>query len=65
MSVEELESAVSNLTKEELDRFNTWYEEYLSDQWDRRIESDILAGKLDAAGERADAAFETDRCTKI
>ena len=65
MSVEELESAVTQLTKDDLIRFNAWYEEYLTEQWDRRIEADILAGKLDAAGERADANFDAARCTRL
>jgi hypothetical protein len=65
MSVEELQSAVAQLPVEELDRFSRWFEEFLAEQWDRRIEADILAGRLDAAGRRADEAFETGRCTPL
>lgn len=51
MKIEELQFAVAQLTAEELDRFSRWFfEEFLADQWDRRIEADILAGRLDAAG---------------
>jgi hypothetical protein len=63
MSVEELQSAVSQLPTEELDRFSRWFEEFLAERWDRRIEADILAGRLDAAGRRADEEFEAGRCT--
>ena len=65
MSVKELQSAVSSLPPEELDRFSRWFEEFLADQWDRRIEADILAGRLDAAGRRADEEFEAGRCTPL
>ena len=65
MSVEELQSAVSQLPAEELDRFSRWFEEFLAEQWDRRIEADILAGRLDAAGRRADEDFEAGRCTPL
>jgi hypothetical protein len=65
MSVEELQSAVAQLPSEELDRFSQWFEEFLADQWDRRIEADILAGRLDAAGLRADEEFEAGRCTPL
>ena len=65
MSVEELESVVSGLSSEELARFSRWFEEFLADQWDRQIESDIQAGRLDKAGKRADDDFEADRCTPI
>jgi hypothetical protein len=42
-----------------------WFEEFLADQWDRRIEADILAGRLEAAGRRADEDFESGRCTPL
>ncbi len=65
MSVEELQSAIAQLPVEELDRFSRWFEEFLADQWDKQIEADILAGRLDDAGRRADAEFESGRCTPL
>jgi hypothetical protein len=65
MSVDELQNAVSDLRKEELERFSRWFEEYLADRWDRQIEADILAGRLDAAGRRADEDYEAGRCTPL
>jgi len=64
-SIEELQSAVAQLRAEELERFSRWFEAFLADQWDRRIEADILAGRLDAAGRRADEDFEAGRCTPL
>ncbi len=65
MSIEELQTAVAQLPAEELDRFSRWFEEFLADQWDRQIEADILAGRLDAAGRRADEEVEAGRCTPL
>ncbi len=65
MSVEELQSAIASLPAEELDRFSRWFEEFLADQWDRQIEADILAGRLDEAGRRADEEFEAGDCTRL
>jgi hypothetical protein len=65
MSIEELQSAVAQLPVEELDRFSRWFEEFLADQWDKQIEADILAGRLDDAGRRADEEFEGGRCTPL
>jgi len=65
MSVEELQRVVSLLPAEDLDRFSKWFEEFLADQWDQRIEADILAGRLDAVGRRADEDFEAGRCTPL
>jgi hypothetical protein len=65
MSVDDLESAVSRLSAEDLARFSAWFEEFMADQWDRQIEQDIKAGRLDAAGKRADEDFEAGRCTPL
>jgi len=65
MSIEELESAVTRLSAEELARFSDWFEQYIADQWDRQIETDIAAGRLDGAGKRVDEDFEAGRCTPL
>jgi hypothetical protein len=63
MSIEELESFVSGLPAPELARFSQWFEEFMADQWDRQIEQDVAAGRLDAALKRADGHYEAGRCT--
>jgi hypothetical protein len=63
MSLQELEAAVARLPSRDLAAFKRWFDEYLADEWDRRIEADILAGRLEAAGSKADADFEAGRCT--
>ena len=65
MSVQELETAVTQLPKTELARFSQWFEEYIADEWDRQIEADSLAGRFDTAGKRAKADYETGRCTPL
>lgn len=65
MSLPELEAAVSRLPAADLRTFAQWFEEYQADAWDRLIEADIAAGRLDAAGRQADADFEAGRCTPL
>ena len=65
MSVQELETAVTKLAPDELARFSQWFEEYVAGEWDRQIEADILAGRFDAAGQRAIADYEAGRCTPL
>jgi hypothetical protein len=65
VSLHELESAVNQLPADELATFARWFEEYLADAWDRRIEADVKAGRLDEAGRRADADFEAGRCDPL
>jgi len=65
VSLQEREAAVSKLPTDELTAFARWFEEYMADAWDRRIEEDIKAGRLDEAGRRADADFEAGRCKPL
>jgi hypothetical protein len=65
MSVEELQTAVAQLSTDELTRFSAWFDEFIAEQWDQQIEADILAGRLSEAGRRADADFEAGRCTPL
>jgi len=65
VSLAELENAVAQLPADDLTVFAQWFEVYLADAWDRRIEADILAGRLDEIGRRADADFEAGRCRPL
>jgi len=46
-SVEEIKFAVTQLPIEQFAQFRQWFLEKEADDWDRQIESDIKAGKLD------------------
>ena len=65
MSVQDLETAVTRLSKEELASFSQWFDEYVAEAWDRQIETDIRAGRFDAAGQRARADYEAGRCKPL
>jgi hypothetical protein len=65
MSVHELESEVTRLSKPELTAFTKWFEEFIADAWDKQIEADIVNGKLDDLGKQADAQFDAGRCTSL
>ena len=65
MSVEDLEQHVSSLSAAEFARFSQWFEEFTADQWDRQIEQDMLAGRLDAALRRADDHRQAGRATPL
>lgn len=57
----------AQLPAQELDRLSRSprFEEFLAEQWDRHIEADIRAERLDAAGRRADEEFKAARCTPL
>jgi len=64
-NVQELEIAVSQLSANELMQFSEWFEEFVADQWDKKIEADILAGRLDAAGKQAEDEFLAGRANPL
>ncbi len=65
MSVQELEKAVADLSAGDLKQFTKWFEEYQAEAWDRQIESDVKAGKLDALIKEADEDFDAGRCRPL
>ena len=65
MSLQELEIAVAQLPANDLAAFAQWFDEYRADAWDRRIEADMRAGKLDQAAAQAQADFDAGRCTPL
>ena len=43
----EIEDAIEKLPNEQLFQLTDWISQRFSDAWDRQIEQDIVAGKLD------------------
>ena len=51
--LEALEKRVSALSAEELAEFRRWFNEFDAALWDRQIERDVKAGKLDTLADEA------------
>jgi hypothetical protein len=64
-TVEEIERAVRELPPEELALFRAWFAEFDASVWDRQIEADIAAGRLDALAEEALKDLREGRCTDL
>jgi len=65
VSVIELEQAISKLPEEELSRFAAWFEEFMADEWDRQIERDVAAGRLDHIIRKVDADIDAGQSTPL
>lgn len=61
----EIERAVEHLPTNELAAFREWFARFDADAWDREIESDADAGRLDALAAEALADLRNGRCTEI
>ena len=64
-SIKEIESAIKNLSPEEFARFQEWYDSFEADHWDRQLEEDINAGRLEKLSRQAVDDFRKGRCTEL
>jgi hypothetical protein len=53
MSIEDLEKAIAGLPPDQYAEFRTWFEAFEADRFDRKIERDVQAGKLDRLADQA------------
>jgi hypothetical protein len=56
--VEALENEIKDLSRDELASFRNWFVKFDAAEWDRQIENDIKAGKLDQLAAKALAAHK-------
>jgi len=60
MTIQEIENAVRDLSREDLARFRAWFLEYDAGAWDRELEEDVAAGRLEAFANEALARLHPD-----
>ena len=48
MSIAEIESAITQLSAEDVAALMSWFEDYHASVWEQQIEEDLDAGRLDA-----------------
>jgi hypothetical protein len=60
-TAEDIEKAVEQLPPRELARFRVWFEAFDAERFDKAIERDAKAGKLDALADEAIAAHRAGR----
>ncbi len=63
--VHEIEQAVAQLSESQLAEFRRWFAEFDSDAWDKQIEADAAAGKLDALAEEALAEYRSGQAREL
>lgn len=63
--VEKIEDAVQKLTGVELAAFREWFQHFDAEEWDRQIEADLRAGKLDKLAGDAVADYEAGKAREI
>ena len=65
MSVQEIEEAVKNLSREDLGAFRKWFWDFDQYAWDKEIEEDVAAGRFDSIIREVDKDIREGRLTDI
>ena len=63
--VEELTIEVQQLDRDELAAFRDWFRKYDSDEWDKEIEEDVSAGRLNKLANEAIAEHRAGRTKEL
>ena len=63
--IEKLEKRIEGLSPEELAKFRSWFIEFDARAWDRQIEADSNAGKLDRLANQALADYRSGKAKEI
>jgi hypothetical protein len=64
-AVEKLELLIKSLSPEELAQFREWFVEFDAQLWDRQIEADSAAGKLDRLIEESMADHRANKSRSL
>lgn len=65
MTIEDIEKAVAKLSTDDLAKFRAWFEEFEAARFDRKIERDIGAGRLDQLADEALAEYRAGRSREL
>jgi hypothetical protein len=58
VSIEEIETAITELAPSKLFALSSWFEKYQATVWDQQIEKDLEAGHLDDFLAEVDAEYD-------
>lgn len=65
MNTKEIESAIAQLPPSEIAKLAEWFQEFQAQVWDKQLERDVHAGRLDAMIEQAEQEFESGQCVPL
>lgn len=65
MSIVEIETAIKKLPTSEVSALMTWLENYHEQLWDKQIEDDLEAGRLDDILAEAEREYEAGLSTPL
>ena len=64
-TIHEIETAISQLSRQDLLTFRDWFSEFDADAWDKQFEEDVAAGQLDALADEAIRDLREGHCRDL
>jgi len=64
-TVQEIEAAIAQLEPKDVHAVADWLQEYREELWDKQIEADAKAGRLDKLMEEAKQDYLAGRCKPL
>ena len=64
-TVQEIETAIQKLKPQEIDEVADWLQELREELWDKQIDADAKAGRLDKLMEEAKQDYLAGRCKPL
>lgn len=65
MSIQEIETAIQNLSDDDLVALRHWFAEFDARQWDQQFEDDARSGRLDSLASEALSDLREGRCRDL
>jgi len=65
IALPEIEAAIKQLPENDVRQLAAWLQNYLDEKWDRQMEEDLAAGKLDAIIAKAEADIAANNVRDI
>ena len=65
MTIEDIEKAIAELPPDQFAQFRDWFEQFDAARFDRKLERDAAAGKLDRFAEQAIDDFRKGRAREL
>ncbi len=64
-TVKEIEMAIAELPADKFAVLKTWFEEFDAALWDKQLEVDVKAGKLDVMAGKALTRYKKGKCKEL
>ena len=65
MDVKEIETAISQLPPAQVAELADWFAQFHAELWDKQIEADVKAGRLQSLLDEAKQDLESGRCDSL